>query len=177
MRSTYKVHNPDAVYFITSTIVNWIDVFASEKYFNILIDAVNFYIKNQNLTVYSYVIMKNHFHLICKSDNLTETIRLIKSYTAKKIISELNKDGEEELLAHFAENKKNYKIGRTYQIWQEGFHPQEMINNDVMKQKIEYIHSNPVNENYCKYPQDWKYSSAGFYETGIHSLIPIERII
>lgn len=84
MRSTYKVHNPNSVYFITSTIIDWIEIFTSEKYFNILIEAINFYISKNSLTVYAYVIMKNHFHLICKSENLTETVRLIKSYTAKK---------------------------------------------------------------------------------------------
>jgi putative transposase len=177
MRSTYKVYNPQAVYFITSTIVNWINVFTSEKYFNILIEAINFYIGKEKLTVYSYVIMKNHFHMICKSENLTETVRLIKSYTAKKIIIELEIDGKMDLLNSFKENKKEYKVGRTYQIWQEGFHPQEIINEEILKQKIGYIHSNPVKENYCTKPEDWRYSSAGFYETGLESVIPLERIV
>lgn len=177
MRSSYKIHTPDAVYLITSTIVNWIDIFTSEKYFNILIDAVNFYINKKKLKVYSYVIMKNHFHMICRSENLTHTIRLIKSFTAKKIISELEIEKRTDLLKYFKESKKEYKKGRTYQIWQEGFHPQEIINNGVLKQKIEYVHLNPVKRNYCLNSIDWKYSSAEFYETGTQSVIPIERIV
>jgi len=89
MRTTYKIHDPHGLYFITSTIVNWINIFTSEKYFNILTEAINFYITKEKLKVYSYAILKNHFHLICKSDNLTKTIRLVKSYTAKRIIQEL----------------------------------------------------------------------------------------
>lgn len=157
MRSAYKVHNRNAVYFITSTIIDWIEIFTSEKYFNILIEAINFYILKNSLTVYAYVIMKNHFHLICKSENLTETVRLIKSYTAKKIINELENENKTDLLIRFKENKKEYKVGRTHQIWQEGFHPKEMINNEVLKQKIEYINSNAVRSNFCVKPSDWKY--------------------
>ncbi|MBN8568638.1 MAG: transposase [Ignavibacteria bacterium] len=177
MRSTYKVHNPKAVYFITSTIVDWIEIFTSEKYFNVLLEAINFYISKKSLTVYAYVVMKNHFHLICKSENLTETVRLIKSYTAREIIYELEKESRADLLIRFKENKKDYKVGRTYQIWQEGFHPKEMINNEVLKQKIEYVHLNPVRGNFCVKSSDWKYSSALFYETGEQSFIPLERIV
>ncbi|MBX7045257.1 MAG: transposase [Ignavibacteria bacterium] len=176
MRSTYKVHNQQSVYFITSTIVNWINIFTSEKYFNILIEALNFYVEKQKLSVIAFVIMKNHFHMICKSENLTETIRLIKSYTAKKIISELERDNP-KLLKIFTEYKKDYKIKSTYQIWQEGFHPQEVINNQILKQKIEYIHNNPVKAGYCNLSDEWKYSSSEFYFTGKKSMIKIERLI
>lgn len=176
MRSTYKVHNQQSVYFITSTIVNWINIFTSEKYFNILIEALNFYVEKQKLSVIAFVIMKNHFHMICKSENLTETIRLIKSYTAKKIISELERDNP-KLLKIFTEYKKDYKIKSTYQIWQEGFHPQEVINNQILKQKIEYIHNNPVKAGYCNLSDEWKYSSSEFYFNGKKSMIKIERLI
>lgn len=178
MRSTYKILNPEGTYFITSTIVNWVNVFTSEKYFNILVETINFYIAKNKLTVYAYVIMKNHFHMICKSENLTEVMRLIKSYTAKKIVEQLKNENEFELLNQFITYKKDYKIESDYQIWQEGFHPKEIINSEVLKQKIEYIHYNPVNEKYCLNPEEWDYSSHKFYNADLHSsIIKLEKII
>jgi REP element-mobilizing transposase RayT len=174
MRSTYKTHNIDGTYFITSSIVNWINIFNSEKYFNILIEAINYYTSNKSLTVYAYVIMRNHFHMICKADNLTNIIRLIKTYTAKEIVKELQKDSEFNLLEKFKANKKEYKTESVHQIWQEGFHPKEILNNSILKQKIEYIHNNPVKENYCLKTEDWVYSSAGFYGHGTKSLISLK---
>lgn len=177
MRSTYKTHNLEGTYFITSSTVNWIDVFTSEKYFNILTQAINYYISKKNLTVYSYVIMKNHFHMICKANNLTSIIRLIKSYTAKEIVKELQKDGYSDLLEQFKINKKDYKTESEHQIWQEGFHPKEILNHEILKQKIEYIHYNPVKDNLCLNAEDWKYSSAGFYINGSESAVIVERLI
>lgn len=176
MRSTYKVHNPAAVYFVTSSIVNWINIFTSEKYFNIIIEALKFYIEEGKLSIYAYVIMKNHFHLICKSDRLSETLRLIKSYTAKRIIQELEKENP-KLLNLFKEFKKEYKVNSKYQIWQEGFHPQEMLSEKILKQKIEYTHKNPIEAGYCEIETEWKYSSARFYFSGDTSIIKLERLV
>jgi len=39
----------------------------------------------------------------------------------------------------------------------------------VMQQKIDYIHNNPLQDKWqlVQYPEDYKYSSARFYETGV----------
>ena len=177
MRSTYKTHNIEGTYFITSSIVNWIDIFTSEKYSNILADAINYYISKQTLTVYAYVIMKNHFHMICKGEDLSVLIRLIKSYTAKRIVKELQNDCETILLDKFRTNKKDYKTESEHQIWQEGFHPKEILNEEILKQKIQYIHNNPVMGGYCMDGIDWKYSSARFYQDGGESIIKLERLV
>ncbi|MBY0434774.1 MAG: transposase, partial [Cyclobacteriaceae bacterium] len=34
---------------------------------------------------------------------------------------------------------------------------------EVFEQKIGYIHNNPVKAGICRYPEDYKYSSARFY--------------
>lgn len=44
-------------YFITMTIVDWVDLFTRECYVNILIDSVKYCQNNKGLEVYSYVIM------------------------------------------------------------------------------------------------------------------------
>jgi putative transposase len=37
----------------------------------------------------------------------------------------------------------------------------------VFKQKLEYIHNNPVKARLCKYPEQYYYSSAKFYHSGV----------
>ncbi len=116
--------------------------------------------------------MKNHFHIICKADNLSNVIRSIKSYSAKKIIEKFKENNKYDILEKF-----KLKNCDKYQIWQEGFHPKEIINNEEFKQKIEYIHNNPVNGNYCTNSTDWKYSSASFYKNEKQTEIIVERIV
>lgn len=171
MRSRYKILNNDGIHFVTSTVIDWIEVFTNDNYFKILIDCISYSISGKNLKVYAFVLMKNHFHLICSNPNLSNIIRSIKSYSAKKIIDKLIIDNP-ELLKKFQieDNKSNF------QIWQEGFHPKEIISESEFKQKIEYIHNNPVKAGYVCNAEEWKYSSIGYY-IGKNSLISIERIV
>ena len=107
--------------------------------------------------------MPDHFHLITQSDNLSSIMRSIKSYSAKKIIEELKKNKNENLIKKFIVNKKQHKTSSTYQIWQEGFHPKIILTGKFLEQKVNYIHYNPVAKGLVEKPEDWKYSSYSHY--------------
>ena len=53
---------------------------------------------------------------------------------------------------------------RKYQVWQRNSLGVPLQSSAVFNQKPEYIHDNPVKAGLCKYPEDYKYSSARFYE-------------
>ncbi len=177
MRSRYKIFNDNGIFFVTSTIVNWIPVFVNEIYYNILIDTLKYYQENNNLIIYAYVFMENHFHMIILNEDISKIMQSIKKYTAKEIITNLKKDKEENKLKEFRESKPDYKITSKHQVWQESFHPQEIISLDMLKQKIEYIHYNPVRKKFVTNPVDWKYSSAIDYYSGKKGLLDIIRIV
>jgi REP element-mobilizing transposase RayT len=86
MRTRYKIIDTDKIYFITATIIEWLPVFTRKPYFEVLIDSFNYSRTNKGLKIYAYVIMDNHFHLICQGDDLGKIIKEIKSHTARKII-------------------------------------------------------------------------------------------
>ncbi len=62
---------PDELYFITMTIVDWIDIFTRRIYFDFIIDNLEYCQKNKGLEIYEYVIMTNHIHMICKGKRYT----------------------------------------------------------------------------------------------------------
>jgi hypothetical protein len=68
--------------------------------------------------------------------------------------------------------KAQHKIDQVYQLWQEGSHPQQILNDDMMRQKLEYIHNNPVERGYVDDPTHWRYSSARNY-AGLPGLIEV----
>lgn len=59
--------------------------------------------------------------------------------------------------------KKAHKNDRSYQLWQEGVHPELIQGESVMRQKIEYVHHNPVKRGYVDEVEHWRYSSARGY--------------
>ena len=72
-----------------------------------------------------------------------------KSHTAKQLIQYLDQNRVTPILEQLAFYKKAHKHDRAYQFWQEGLHAEWVQNDVMMRQKIEYIHQNPVKERLC----------------------------
>jgi len=159
MRSSYKVVEENGIYFVTSTIVEWIPIFSHGKYFRIIVDSLNYCKSEKDLKIYFYVIMDNHFHLVVKHPKLSDLMRSLKGFTADKTLEELHRDKNKWKLDLFRYYRKKYK-STNYQVWQEGFHPQLISSNKMLAQKVEYLHYNPVKRGFVNNPEDWKYSSA-----------------
>ncbi len=180
MRSRYKIIEEKCIYFITSIPIfigiEWIPVFTSEPYFKIIIESLRFCQKNKALKIFVYVIMDNHFHLIVSGEKLSDIISSLKKHTAKKIIEQLQSDKKLWLLNQLKYYKKKYKKYSTYQIWQEGFHPQLISSIEMLDQKIEYVHFNPVKRGFVTSPEDWKYSSANNRDLNGETILKIDEL-
>jgi len=176
MRSRYRALD-EGLYFISSSIVEMIPVFVNDKYFKILVDAVNYCIKEKDLSVFHYVFLDNHFHMIVSSNNLSETISSLKRHTARELIKQFRRDNKVWLLTCLSNYKKVYKTDSDYQIWQEGFHPKIISTNDMLLQKIHYIYFNPVKRGLVNKPEDWRYSSACNVDEEGKEIIPLDEFI
>jgi len=167
MSTKYKFSDNEATYFITSTIVDWVDVFTRDTYRDILLDSFRFCQKNQGLQIHAWVLMPNHFHMICSFINDADpgmVIKNIKSFTAIKIIDAIiNNDNEcrkEWILDIFETNGKARKSNYRYQFWQHENHPILLDSPEKYWQRLLYLHENPVRAGFVYEPEHWMYSSA-----------------
>ncbi len=176
MRTRYKITNADGVYFITSTIIEWLPVFTSQKYFEIIIQSLKFCREQKGLKLYAYVILDNHFHLIVSGPELSGTLTSLKKFTARQVLIQLQQDRKAWLLNQLAYFKKKHKTESAHQVWQEGVHPQLMMNEEMLVQKIEYIHCNPVKRGLVDLPAHWRYSSARNFEHNDHAIIALDPL-
>jgi REP element-mobilizing transposase RayT len=171
-RTQYKIYEAEYPYFMTSSFVKGYPLFADPGVAAIVLDGLEFLQTRRQVTLYAYVLMENHLHIVIGGDELSEKIRHFKSYSAKKILNLLKQKCRTRLLQQLANAKLNHKTTSTYQVWQEGFHPKQIVGDAMMTQKIEYIHNNPVKRGYVDRPEDWRYSSARDY-VGQPGLIPV----
>ena len=171
-RSRYKICVEQAPHFLTCTVLNWIPLFTRPQTVNIILEALRYRQDELNWKLYGYVILENHLHLIIQAENLALEFPRFKSYTARKLIDHLKECHAERLLRQLAFFRKSYKEDRDYQCWEEGSHPQLIENEQVLRQKLEYIHQNPVKRGYVDDATHWRYSSARDY-AGIDGLIPV----
>jgi putative transposase len=163
-RSRYKIFEGNQPHFLTCTVVNWLPLFSNPEVVEIIKDSLNFLQKHDRLQIFALVIMENHLHLIASSSNLTKEIGDFKSYTARRIIDFLEERHATDILDQLAWHKTAHKKDREYQFWQEGSHPEAILGHEMMGQKINYIHLNPVRRGYVDEAREWRYSSARNYE-------------
>jgi len=144
-------------------VVNWLPLFSSPPIVDILYTSWRFLQANERLTLYAYVIMENHLHMVATSPDLSKEIGDFKSFTARQIIDYLKEKKATNVLNQLAQGKVTHKQDRQYQVWQEGSHPQLIQGEEMMRQKVDYIHYNPVKRGYVDDPLHWRYSSARNY--------------
>jgi len=174
-RSRYKVLMNNQTYFATCAIINWISLFSKPEIAQIILDSLKFLQLENRLQLHAYVILENHLHLIASSSNLQKEIRNFKSFTARQIIEFLKEYKVKYVLDQLKFYKKQHKKDQEYQLWQEGYHPQSIVGEKMCKQKLEYIHYNPVKRGYVDDPAHWRYSSQQNY-AGQEGLIEIAVI-
>lgn len=169
MSTKYKATTTEEAYFITITTVGWIDVFTRLNQKEIIIKALNYCQQNKGLEIYAYCLMSSHIHLLCKATNgyvLSDVIRDFKKITSKNIIKAIINEPEsrrEWLLDYFQKACKHLKREQQFKVWQDGYHAEIVETNWFIKQKVNYIHNNPVKDKIVQFPEDYYFSSARNY--------------
>jgi len=181
MSRNYKFHNKEGLYFVSFATVYWIDVFIRQMYFNILIDSVIYCREFKGMELYAYCFMPSHVHFIFGSANGNPSglLRDFKRHTARKMIEVIENNPQESrrewLLEMFEKAGVQKSNVSKYQFWQHHNKPIELWSEKVIKQKIEYIHNNPIQSGFVTEPVDWKYSSARNFE-GDHTILTIDEV-
>lgn len=153
------------VYFWTSTIKNWLHLLDADHYKQVIVDSLIYLVKAQKVTVYAFVIMPNHIHLIWELNEMNGKEMphaSFNKFTSHQFLQ----------LSTLDNSKITYKVNdkdRSHRFWQRDPLAVQVNSKRIIEQKLDYIHLNPLQEkwNLVKHPEDYKWSSAGFYETGI----------
>jgi REP element-mobilizing transposase RayT len=124
--------------------------------------------------------MSNHIHLIAQSSNgkLSDTIRDIKKFTSKRIIETMQTIPEsrsEWMLYLFSFNASQHSRNKTYQVWTHENHAVYLYGPEFIREKVDYLHNNPVRSGLVEKPEDYLYSSARYY-AGLDCLLPVSDI-
>ena len=162
-RKSYNSTNK--IYFFTATIHKWLPLLAEDNNQQLIIDYLKKLCDDDYITVFGFVLMPNHIHLIWRQNKLhgreTPQGSFLK-YTAHEFLKKLKIKGYSKYYEVNAANKK-------HELWQRDSLSVEIYSRNIAKQKLGYIHFNPVSGKWklSKDDLDYYYSSARFYETGV----------
>jgi len=111
--------------------------------------------------ILGYVVMPEHVHLLMSEPaRLTpsQALQILKQRVSRQIRSE---------------NLSEQELQR---FWQRRFYDFNVYTLAKMKEKLEYMHANPVNRKLAGSATEWPWSSCSHYATGAPGLIAIETL-
>lgn len=165
----YPITDQHGTYFLTFTVVEWVDVFTRPQYKYIITDALNHCIDNKGLDVFAWVLMTNHMHLIVRANHpyrLSDVVRDFKKHTSKQIakaIVEIAESRREWLLHKFSYAAQSTGRAEYYKLWRDDSHAILLDGGISIEEKVRYIHNNPVRQLIVSEPEDYLFSSASSY--------------
>ncbi len=143
-------HNLGHLHFITFSCHHRLPYLEAPKTKEILEQVIERTRRTHNFLLYAYVLMPEHIHLLLSEPkNLSSTLRVIKGESSKLL------KGSRE---HF---------------WQPRYYDFNVFTTRKFKEKIQYIHRNPVTRGLVSKPEDYRWSSFNHYATGEPSPIEI----
>lgn len=178
MSDKYKIRDIDKAYFVTITVVGWIDVFTRKNHKQLLIDSLKYCQQHKGLVIFGWCLMPSHLHMIvmAEGDNtLSDILRDFKKYTSKAIVKQMDEEPEsrrEWMLEQFFKAGETLKQIKNYKFWQDGNQAKEIYGNKFLFEKLNYIHNNPVEEMIVSKTEDYLFSSARNY-AGLDNVLEV----
>lgn len=165
-----------SIFYITSNIYNRINVFTRPSFIIPIIDSFNYYRYQYNCKLLGYVIMPDHIHLLIwphDAEVVTDFMRDFKRFTSGRITRQAKVEGKLDWVQEF--EKAGNETGRAdFKVWQDSFWEQCIYTEDFLRQKLNYIHLNPVRAGIVNDAADYPYSSYRNYYLSDNHLIEID---
>lgn len=178
MSEYYRVVKEHKLYFLTCTVVGWMDVFTRHQYFEILNDSLNYCIQEKGLKIHGYVFMTNHIHLLASSGGipLNKVIKSFKQFTAGKLLRAVEENGQESRKGWMTNIFKlsGAHCDQPNQFWHHNSKFIALWNPERIRKCLDYIHQNPVKAGFVDAPEKYLNSSAGCYINDENKAFPVE---
>ncbi|MBI3136993.1 MAG: hypothetical protein HYZ15_00250 [Sphingobacteriales bacterium] len=175
-----QITEPDGVFFITVTCYKWIPLFAITNGYDLVYKWFD-HLKTKGHYVSGYVIMPNHLHALIAFRNTAQSVNTIvgngKRFMAYDIVKRLQVRKEESLLhqLEIAVEAKDRERKKKHEIWEDSFEWKECRTTSFMRQKVEYMHNNPVRGKWklAGAVHEYEHSSAKYYLAGMQGRYPV----
>jgi putative transposase len=154
------------LYYVTLTVVGWIDVFTRKEYTQEFLDTLKYWQTHKGLRLYAYVVMSNRVHLILepRSTKIADLIQNFKQETGERIVRHIGKNHEESrsdwlmhMLSFFG---KFDKQNQNFQFWLNDDPIIPLTDETQLRHKIAHLHNRPVVQGIVTHPEHYLYSSA-----------------
>jgi len=154
-----------ALHYVTGNLVNRMRVFSDSACCEVFLKHLEDINRRWPAKLIAYVLMPDHFHLICnpRDGRIKEFIGELKGLSAKAIIT----------ANRFFKFPDHGVEGQ--QVWQQSFKATPLWSGWMIRQKINYIHANPVRAGLVESAKDYQWTSFRSFYLQKDGPLPIDR--
>ena len=121
-----------------------------------------------------YVVMPDHVHLLMgepKKGTPSKALQVLKQRVSRAMRRKKRRGSERQLRLRFSETAEEPR-----RFWQKRFFDFNVWSQAKRKEKLHYMHANPVQSGLVEHPKDWPWSSFSFYARGEAGLVRIDAV-
>jgi putative transposase len=122
--------------------------------------------------ILGYVVMPEHVHLLLsepKKGTPSKVLQVLKQKVSRALRRKPRRSAPGQLSLAFPEAGAEEAA-----FWQRRFYDFNVWSAKKVKEKLEYIHGNPVKRKLVTHPKDWPWSSWSHYAKGEEGLLRID---
>ena len=163
MAHRFLISQDSPVLYITIVTKDRLRAFQTERMKDILSLAIDEARTSAGFLLFAYVIMLDHMHLLTsRPSTVSDVLRVLKGLTAHRVIDYLKLNGYFSSLAKLQhlERDRNYK----YSLWQTEKNVLPVFSEKLFREKLNYIHQNPVRAGLVEQAMDYRWSSARIWQ-------------
>ena len=155
----FQISRTTPAFYFTAVAHHRLPTFRTDILKQVVCDAYNEARSNHGILIFAYVIMPDHIHtLVGSKREMKEALRLLNGISARRIIQYLKENNFESSL--FKLRGESRERNHNHSVWQHHPDSLEIFGEETFRQKVEYIHMNPVRAEFVKNPLDYRFSSA-----------------
>ena len=144
--------------YITAVAKDRLPVFRKEAIKIVTCNALDEARRSAGFSIYAYVIMPDHLHAI--TDGFlkpSEILRYIKGISSRRVIDHLKEHGHNSSLKKLRHETKERAY--RYSLWDHHSNVFSIYSEDMLMQKVNYVHQNPVRACLIESAEDYRWSS------------------
>jgi putative transposase len=151
---------PGPIHFVTVATHKRIPLFRSQQLCREFFSALTEVKTRFPFELYAYVLLPDHFHLLLRpgDGNISRLLQKIKSLAARRIVKRLKAMGSHKTLTSLKKATPGRR-SHQFQVFQQSFRDLLLQSPWMVKQKIDYIHKNPISERLVENVADYPWSS------------------
>jgi REP element-mobilizing transposase RayT len=149
--------------YLTAVAKDRLPVFRTDTIKTIACRALDEARTSGGFAIYAYVIMPDHFHALTDSFlKPSKTLQYLNGIISRRVIDHLKEHGHNASLLKL--RRESGARGHRYSLWEHHNNALSIFSEDMLMQKVNYIHQNPVRAGLVECAEDYRWSSVRIWK-------------